>query len=613
MNVTTTQLKPVICRQLWLSFWKSCSVLQTLSWDRCTTTTMFEPFPGNGTFTMENYTSPMAAPEAQHQHLLHQYQQYQHQPATFWSNATVNLGLGLASAIRHRQHHLQQPASNLSAASNESLATLLLHPGVHQLSSGLVTLVGDIVGHQSPYGTILSREECDRLNISYAFENGSALAVPGLSCYEHAPTLSKSGVIRVIVLSAMAIVSLLGNVATMWNIQKNRKSRRVTRHNWSAIYSLIFHLSIADVLVTGFCLIGEAAWYYTVDWVAGNLLCKLFKLCQMFSLYLSTYVLVLVGVDRWVAVKYPMKSLNTARRCHRFLFVAYLLSFLLSTPQWMIFRVAKGPFVEDFYQCVTHGFYTDRWQEQLYTTFTLVFMFIIPLLILIGTYLSTFMTISSSEKIFRIETATVDRTTYYRRSDTNRQRLIHKAKMKSLRISVVIVVAFIVCWTPYYIMMLIFMFLNPTERFGEDLQSGIFFFGMSNSLINPLIYGAFHLVPIRQRRNQYNQHVREGSVYFQRSSTFNHHNGHQRNLNPHVKFSNSHSNLPEEISLMSLEKDLRSLDENVNQIHHQKGAGGTGRVAGPVGGGAGRIKRRSFTSKFLSFSRLLHRNRPTKL
>uniref|UniRef100_A0A182K2D6 G-protein coupled receptors family 1 profile domain-containing protein n=1 Tax=Anopheles christyi TaxID=43041 RepID=A0A182K2D6_9DIPT len=61
---------------------------------------------------------------------------------------------------------------------------------------------------------------------------------------------------------------------------------------------------------------------------------------------------------------------------------------------WMIFRVAKGPFVEDFYQCVTHGFYTDRWQEQLYTTFTLVFMFIIPLLILIGTYLSTFMTIS---------------------------------------------------------------------------------------------------------------------------------------------------------------------------------------------------------------------------
>nr|XP_040221853.2 gonadotropin-releasing hormone receptor isoform X2 [Anopheles coluzzii] len=484
-------------------------------------TVTYELISGNVSAALENFTASMAG--------AFPFEDLHDPASSFARNASFTLGMGLANVIQLQQQQQQQqqlhhsphqyhqqvqhqpqppstPFANVSTGQNESLANLLLHPGVHQLSSGLVTLVGDIMAQSGD--TILPREECDRLNISYAFENGTALEIPGLSCYEHAPTLSKSGVIRVIVLSAMAIVSLLGNVATMWNIQKNRKSRRVTRHNWSAIYSLIFHLSIADVLVTGFCLIGEAAWYYTVDWVAGNLFCKLFKLCQMFSLYLSTYVLVLVGVDRWVAVKYPMKSLNTARRCHRFLFVAYLLSFLLSTPQWMIFRVAKGPFVEDFYQCVTHGFYTDRWQEQLYTTFTLVFMFIIPLLILIGTYLSTFMTISSSEKIFRIDTSAVDRTTYYRRSDTNRQRLIHKAKMKSLRISVVIVVAFVVCWTPYYIMMLIFMFLNPTERFGEDLQSGIFFFGMSNSLINPLIYGAFHLVPIRQRRNQYNQHGR---------------------------------------------------------------------------------------------------------
>ncbi|XP_058840618.1 gonadotropin-releasing hormone II receptor-like [Topomyia yanbarensis] len=220
--------------------------------------------------------------------------------------------------------------------------------------------------------------------------------------------------------------------------------------------------------------------------------------------------------------------------------------------------------------------------------------------------------ITGSEKIFRIETTVLDRS-YYRRSDTNRQRLIHKAKMKSLRISVVIVVVFMVCWTPYYIMMLIFMFLNPTERLGEDLQTGIFFFGMSNSLINPLIYGAFHLIPIRRRHNQYNQHVREGSAYFQRSSTCNHQNGnnnlqqqqqqqqpqHQRstNLTVNNKLSNSHSNLAEEISLMSLEKDLKSLDENVNQIHLK----------------AGSANKRSLARKFYSLTLLLHRTRPTKL
>nr|XP_029727737.1 mu-type opioid receptor-like [Aedes albopictus] len=511
--------------------------------------------------------------------------------------------------------------------------------------STLATMASNFVEANATTNVTLSYEDCGLLNVTYG-PDGLSSSHPWILCLPHAPTLSKTGVIRVVVLSAMAIVSLLGNIATMWSIQKNRKSRRLARHNWSAIYSLIFHLSIADLLVTVFCIIGEAAWSYTVEWVAGTVACKLFKLLQMFSLYLSTYVLVLIGVDRWVAVKYPMKSLNTARRCHRFLCGAYSLSFLLSIPQWMIFRVAKGPFLEDFYQCVTHGFYTDRWQEQLYTTFTLVFMFIIPLLILIGTYLSTFRTISSSEKIFRIETSAVDRS-YYRRSDTNRQRLIHKAKMKSLRISVVIVVVFIVCWTPYYIMMLIFMFLNPTERLGEDLQTGIFFFGMSNSLINPLIYGAFHLIPIRRRRNQYNQHVREGSVYFQRSSTCNnqngnhhqqllqqqpaspqqlelhtqqqqqhhhhphHHTPHHRNhhhqplqpkssyLSANHKMSHSNSNLAEEISLMALEKDLKSLDENVNQIN-LKGTSSSG-------------GKRSLARKFYSLSQLLRRTRPTKL
>lgn len=46
----------------------------------------------------------------------------------------------------------------------------------------------------------------------------------------------------------------------------------------------------------------------------------------------------------------------------------------------------------------------------------------------------------------------------------NRQKLIHRAKMKSLRISVAIVAAFIICWTPYYASMLIFMFMNPDKR-----------------------------------------------------------------------------------------------------------------------------------------------------
>lgn len=37
-------------------------------------------------------------------------------------------------------------------------------------------------------------------------------------------------------------------------------------------------------------------------------------------------------------------------------------------------------------------------------------------------------------------------------------------------------------------------------QLSDDLQSGIFFFGMSNSLINPLIYGLFQYQPIKRRK-----------------------------------------------------------------------------------------------------------------
>lgn len=53
---------------------------------------------------------------------------------------------------------------------------------------------------------------------------------------------------------------------------------------------------------------------------------------------------------------------------------------------------------------------------------------------------------------------------YIRNSDLNRRRLLHRAKTKSLRISVVIVAAFVIWWTPYYTMMIIFLFLDPDEH-----------------------------------------------------------------------------------------------------------------------------------------------------
>ncbi|XP_043257553.1 gonadotropin-releasing hormone receptor isoform X1 [Colletes gigas] len=334
-----------------------------------------------------------------------------------------------------------------------------------------------------------------------------------VTCLEHAPRLTPGIFFKVIILTILAILSFVGNVATIYSIAKNRRKQ----HRWSTVYALILHLAVADLLVTVFCIGGEAMWSYTVTWMWGNAMCKLFKFLQVFSLYLSTFILVLIGADRFIAVRYPMKGLNTGHRCLRLVIPAWILSFVLAIPQVIIFHVAKGPFLEEFDQCVTHGFYTEPWQEQLYVSLSLIFMFLLPLVILITTYVSTIITISRSERMFKLELS--NKNVCRMNGDLNRRKLMHRAKMKSLRISVVIVAAFILWWTPYYAMMIILMFLHPDKRVSDELQNGIFFFGMSNSLVNPLIYGAFHLWPRKKRRNSYH---RELSTLQRRLTPTNH-------------------------------------------------------------------------------------------
>lgn len=123
----------------------------------------------------------------------------------------------------------------------------------------------------------------------------------------------------------------------------------------------------------------------------------------------------------------------------------------------------------------------------MYTGLTLLLNFIIPLVILVATYLLTFRSISYSEKhLFPSKAQPTETTTttidcnssrnnnhqgtieqvavLVKTSYANRQKLLQRAKYKSLRMSVLIILAFIVCWTPYYIMMVIFIFTNVDEK-----------------------------------------------------------------------------------------------------------------------------------------------------
>lgn len=81
-----------------------------------------------------------------------------------------------------------------------------------------------------------------------------------------------------------------------------------------------------------------------------------------------------------------------------------------------------------------------------------------------------------------------------------RGQLFQKAKVKSLRMTALIVLAFIICWSPYYVLNILMAFFLHVTAEHEKAVIWIFFFGFANSMVNPMIYGAFHMCARRKKR-----------------------------------------------------------------------------------------------------------------
>lgn len=76
----------------------------------------------------------------------------------------------------------------------------------------------------------------------------------------------------------------------------------------SSIDVLIGNLATSDLIVTFFCNVTDVVWALTVQWFAGNFACKLVKYLQLFGLYLSTYMVVTIALDRCCAVLDPLST-----------------------------------------------------------------------------------------------------------------------------------------------------------------------------------------------------------------------------------------------------------------------------------------------------------------
>ncbi|CAG2102264.1 unnamed protein product [Medioppia subpectinata] len=318
----------------------------------------------------------------------------------------------------------------------------------------------------------------------------------------------------IIIYSILFIISAAGNISVFTALLRNRNRKL-------RINLLIFNLAIADLIVTFIMIPLEVGWRITGSWIAGDFACRLLQALRAFGPYLSSMVLVCISFDRYFAIIHPLKVNDAHRRSIIMLTFAWIISIVCSIPQSIIYHVESHPDYPSFEQCVTFNFFKTAWKETFYNIFCVMALYVIPLLIIICCYTRILWEIyrrskdSSEDKKRDISNNKPKPAEYcgsksgqlqsnkYQNSYISRNRMhlrrsdatqIERARTRTLRMTLIIVLAFVWCWTPYVFIVLLYQIdSEAAKKLDKGIRDTLFMFAVSNSCVNPLVYGSYSL------------------------------------------------------------------------------------------------------------------------
>ncbi|XP_013103205.1 adipokinetic hormone/corazonin-related peptide receptor variant I isoform X2 [Stomoxys calcitrans] len=283
--------------------------------------------------------------------------------------------------------------------------------------------------------------------------------------------------LSITVYSILFVISTIGNLTVLYLLTKRRL------RGPSRIDIMLMHLAIADLMVTFLLMPLEIAWAYTVQWKSNDFMCRFMSFLRVFGLYLSGFVLICIAIDRYYAILKPLKLSNSRGRT--MLAIAWCCSIICSLPQAYFFHLESHPTVTDYYQCVLFHAFANELQENIYQMLTMLGMYVFPLMTFIFCYGSIYL------EIYRKSLRIVKGVERFRRSNDD---VLSRAKKRTLKMTITIVIVFFICWTPYYIISMWYWFdKTSVDKISSLVRKGLFIFACTNSCMNPIVYGVFNI------------------------------------------------------------------------------------------------------------------------
>ncbi|KAM9817451.1 leukotriene B4 receptor 1 [Neosynchiropus ocellatus] len=266
-------------------------------------------------------------------------------------------------------------------------------------------------------------------------------------------------VVACVILSLSFLVGAPGNLMVVWTILRYIQKRSHT-------VVLILHLAVADLLV----LITLPLWIYSLahSWIYGEACCKAIVFIINACMYSSVFLITLMSVERFVAVRYPFASAHWRRKqaLNKLLLVLWTAAFLFSIP---IIPTQVVDTDSEGEHCLYRQ-YSPQVPELLCVLLETLVGYVIPFSILVVCY-----------------SCLCGRIT----------QMNFKSKRKSTVLIASVVVVFAICWTPHHIGNVLSLIILATE--GSDTEASLegarttmtFIAGAMvfiSSTINPILY-----------------------------------------------------------------------------------------------------------------------------
>ncbi|XP_039471439.1 opsin 4xa [Oreochromis aureus] len=278
------------------------------------------------------------------------------------------------------------------------------------------------------------------------------------------------------VVSVIGTVGVTGNALVMYAFYCNKKLR--TPPNF-----FIVNLAVSDFLMA----VTQSPIFFVNSlykgWIFGETGCKIYAFCGALFGIASMINLLAISIDRYVVITKPLKALQWTSAKRTYLIIALVWLYSLA---WSLAPLLgwSSYIPEGLMTSCTWDYVTSTPANKSYTLMLCCFVFFIPLGIISYCYVCMFLAIRQASR-------DVEQLGNQVRKSTLIQQHSIKTEWKLAKIAFVVIIVFVLSWSPYACVTLIAWagyggILNPYSKAVPAVIA------KSSAIYNPVIYAIIH-------------------------------------------------------------------------------------------------------------------------